>query len=163
MECIELGYITFCTNVPKDYYPSDLEAAAVSLKIREDFEDLLREAGLADEIVVLRVEYELGCILTTISIGIIVGGLYKFVKDYKKIRPNIIQLFNDVAKLQKTLFETPAPQTTCIYDQNLPTAEQILNLLKLCEQGKVPAAEPEPSQQVHKATPAKRVRKPAAN
>ena len=90
MECIELGYITFCTNVPKDYYPSDLEAAAVSLKIREDFEDLLREAGLADEIVVLRVEYELGCILTTISIGIIVGGLYKFVKDYKKIRPNII-------------------------------------------------------------------------
>jgi hypothetical protein len=84
LESFEFASVTYCTQVPRGTYPSEKEAAFVALQVSEVFQTKLNLSPYSNEISVERIEYGVGCILTTITLTATVGALYKFVKDYPK-------------------------------------------------------------------------------
>lgn len=74
MNDVPIAEVTFFTNVPAGHYPTDDDAVVVSADLAEQFEALIAARGLADALAVVRVEYRMGCILTTLTIGAVFGA-----------------------------------------------------------------------------------------
>lgn len=96
-ETRKIGTVTFLVNVPKEDDVSDEALGEIGQIVRREFEE--RRATrpvLADGLVVQNVSTERGCILVTLSLGVIVGGALSFLKNYKAIREGVILLSQDL-------------------------------------------------------------------
>jgi hypothetical protein len=60
----------------------------VSADLAEQFEALIAARGLADALAVVRVEYRMGCILTTLTIGAVIGAAGGTVVGFAKLYPS---------------------------------------------------------------------------
>ena len=96
MNIFEIGSVTYCTNIPNGYSPSDEDADYVAEQVEAAFRQRLAASPLAEDLVVLKVEYGTGCILTTITLGAAIPAIYKFVKEYPKFRPGLLLLLKDL-------------------------------------------------------------------
>src|SRR5690349_3254101 len=96
MEVYEVGSVTYCTNVPKNYVPSDEDADYVAGQVERLFREKVSASEFADEIDVLDVTYGVGCIVTTITLGASVTAIYRFIKNYPKFRPGLMLLLKDI-------------------------------------------------------------------
>ena len=139
MEFFEIGSVTYCTNVPTGQYPSDDESEHVASQIADIFDTRLRESAFADELVVVRVEFALGCILTTLTIGATATALYKFVKEYPKFRPGLMLLFKDLNGIYVRLKDSAKEGSTYLMRGDMPEQGR---LKVIAEESKVGTREP---------------------
>jgi hypothetical protein len=139
LEVYEFASVTYCTNIPAGESPSDNEAEYVASQVAELFDSKLRESSFADELVVVRAEYRVGCILTTLTIGATATALYKFVKNYSKFRPGLLLLLKDINGVYVRLKGSLNSGSTYIMRDDLPDQKE---LEVLSEKVKAGANEP---------------------
>lgn len=96
MELYEIGAVTYCTNVTPGKSLSPEEAEYVASQVSGLFQSRLAESPYAEDVGVIRTEYELGCVITTITIGASLAGLYKIIVDYEKFKSGLSQLAKDL-------------------------------------------------------------------
>lgn len=138
MNLVEIGQVRFFTNVPSGLVLTDVQCVAVALAVKAEFLRRLRASGLGDEVVVARVEYERGCIITGLTLAVVAGGLYKFVANYKdKIRPGLIQIWADMKAIPVIVAEKLPPQTTWPYDPALSTTHQMQEVYARFQRGEL--------------------------
>ena len=125
MESFEFASVTYCTNVPRGTSPSDEEATFVAKQVSEVFQTKLNSSPYSNEISVGRIEYEVGCILTTITLTATVGALYKFVKDYPKFRPGLVLLVKDLNGIYLKLKGTEAKVSTYLMRDDIPELKEL--------------------------------------
>jgi len=139
---VPIAEVTFFTNVPAGHYPTDDDAAVVSADIAEQFEALIAARGLAEELAVVRVEYRLGCILTTLTIGAVIGATgaaaVGFAKTYPKLRQSLILLLRDIHGLYTHLRDPDKRVTSWLYNDDVFKEAKIRDATPLIAQSKTP-------------------------
>ena len=142
MQLLPIGRLSFFTNVPAGHRPTDEECVAVANDIRRRFEAGLQAAGLADQVRVAGVDYRRGCIVTGLTLVVVVGGAYKVVADYRdKLRPSLMQIWSDLKALKVVVGQALPPQTTWPYDPALSTARQMAEDHDKLQRGELPPLE----------------------
>ncbi|SFU79076.1 hypothetical protein [Nitrosospira multiformis] len=96
MELYEIGAVSYCTNVTPGKSLSPEEAEYVASQVSGLFQSRLAESPYAEDVGVIRTECELGCVITTITIGASLAGLYKIIVDYEKFKSGLSQLAKDL-------------------------------------------------------------------
>lgn len=125
MESFKFASVTYCTNVLRGAAPSHEEGAFVAKQVFEIFETKLKSTPYSKEISVGRIEYGVGCILTTITLTATVGALYKFVKDYPKFRPGLVLLLKDLNGIYLKHKGTEAKGSTYLMRDYIPELEEL--------------------------------------
>ncbi|SEM80636.1 hypothetical protein SAMN05216404_101208 [Nitrosospira multiformis] len=143
MELYEIGAVTYCTNVtPGDsLFPE--EAEYVASQVSELFLSRLAESPYAEDVGVIRAEYELGCVITTITIGASLAGLYKIIVDYEKFKSGLSQLAKDLngvyVRVKQSLHRNGS---TYIMRINLPDERVLEVTLKKAENQEIKPLSP---------------------
>lgn len=123
MNDVPIAEVTFFTNVPAGHYPTDDDAVVVSADLAEQFEALIAARGLADALAVVRVEYRMGCILTTLTIGAVIGAaggtVVGFAKLYPKLRQSLILLLRDIHGLYTHLRDPDKRVSSWLYNDDV--------------------------------------------
>jgi len=96
LELYEIGAVTYCTNVTPGKFLSPEEAEYIASQVSGLFQSRLAESPYAEDVGVIRTEYKLGCVITTITIGASLAGLYKIIVDYEKFKSGLSQLAKDL-------------------------------------------------------------------
>jgi hypothetical protein len=135
LEIFDFASVTYCTNVPAGEYPSDDEAEYVATQIAEIFQAKLRESIFADDITVVRVEFEKGCILSTITLGATLLALHKFIKGYPKFRPGLLLLLKDLNGIYIRFKGSSNAGSTYIMREDIPEQTKLETTAKECEVG----------------------------
>lgn len=135
MEIFEFGSVTYCTNIAPGDFPSDDEAVSVATQVAEAFELRLRQSPFAEDIVLVRVEYGVGCIMTTLTLGATVAGLYKFVKDYPKFRPGLVLLLRDLNGIYVKLRDSRGTGSTYIARDDVPECKELEDIANKSKSG----------------------------
>lgn len=142
MNYVPIAEVTFFTNVPAGHYPTDDDAAVVSADLAEQFEALIASHGLAEELAVVRVDYRLGCILTTLTIGALIGATggaaVGFAKIYPKLRQSVILLLRDIHGLYTHLRDPDKRVTSWLYNDDVFKDGKIKDAAKPIAQDKTP-------------------------
>ena len=125
MEVFEFASVTYCTNIPRGDFPSDDEAELVATQVGEAFQTKLRASHFAEDIAVIRVEYGVGCIMTTITLGASIAALYKFVRDYPKFRPGLLLLFKDLNGIYVKLKRPESKGSTYLARDDVPDCKEL--------------------------------------
>lgn len=150
---IAIAEIDFLTNVPRGHWPTDDEAAHVAQQVLEEFETRLSQSPLATDVVVLAVEYRLGCIITTITVGIAIGtgaagGLTAFLVKYPKIRQGMILFLRDQHCFWTHLFDNEKKVSTWLYSDDVFKSGRIETSAKAIQEKRekpvVPDKKPRP-------------------
>lgn len=136
MEFFEFASVTYCTNIPRGTYPSDDEAEFVAVQVSEMFQAKLSQSSYAEDITVVRVEYSIGCVLTTITLAATVGALYKFIKEYPKFRPGLILLLKDINGVYVQLRDMKNKGSTYHMNDDIPDSEELKKIVEECNTGK---------------------------
>lgn len=139
MEMYEIGSVTYCTNVPKGYFPSDEDADYVASQVENLFRAKLSTSAFADEVDILQVTYCTGCIITTITLGVSVGAIYRFVRDYPKFRPGLMLLLKDINGFLASLRDSEKRGSTYVMREDLLDADVLSKLAREAETGKAKA------------------------
>src|SRR5258708_956774 len=137
MNYIEIGTVSYFTNVPKDYWPSDEEAEFVAARVMAAFEAELKQSPLAGELVVIRAEYEIGCIITTLILGATGPAIFKFVKDYAAFRKGLVKLLRDLNGIRLKLKNVAESVSTWICDDDVPSEHKVAVIAKKAEDPKL--------------------------
>lgn len=140
MNIYEIGSVTYCTNTPKGHIPDDLEADYVAAQVESAFREAMSRHKLSNELHVLNVEYGVGCILTTITIGAAIPAIYKFIKDYPKFRPGLLLLLKDINGIFVRLKHDDSCGSTYMMRDDMLERPQLENLAKVAESGGKPPA-----------------------
>lgn len=135
MEVFEFGSVTYCTNIARGDFPSDDEAVSVATQVAEVLELRLRESPFAEDVALVRIEYGVGCIMTTITFGATLAGLYKFVKDYPKFRPGLVLLLSDLNGIYVKLKNSKGTGSTYIARDDLPDCKELEDIAKESKAG----------------------------
>ena len=140
MSYIAIAEVTFFTNVPSGLYPTDQEAAAVSTDLAEQVEAIIASRDLSNELAVIRVEYELGCILTTLTIGAFIGAaggaVVGFAKIYPKLRQSTILLLRDIHCLYTHVRDPDKRVTSWLYSDKVFKEGKLEETAKAIDEGK---------------------------
>jgi hypothetical protein len=154
LELYEFASVTYCTNVPSGEFPSDDEAEYVAAQVAELLASRIAESPFAGELGVTRVEFEVGCILTTITIGAVASALYKFVKEYPKFRPGLILLFKDLNGIYVRLKRSTRAGSTYLMREDIPERRTIEAIAEKVTAGAVePAMVTRPARRRSKVKP----------
>jgi hypothetical protein len=142
MSNYEIGSVTYCTNVPKGYWPSDEDADYVAEQVEAEFRKRLSASSFRDELVVLKVEYGFGCILTTITLGAAIPAIYKFVKDYPKFRPGLVLLLKDLNGILVRIRRTESSGSTYIMRDDVKEPSELSATAHSAEAMKIEPTKP---------------------
>lgn len=142
MEVYEFASVTYCTNISAGESPSDDEAEYVASQVAEIFDSKLRESSFSNDLVVVRTEFGVGCILTTITIGATATALYKFVKDYPKFRPGLLLLFQDINGIYVRLKGSLSKGSTYVMRDDIPEQKELEAISKKAKDGTNEPAKP---------------------
>lgn len=135
MEIFDFASVTYCTNVPTGKYPSDDEAEYVATQIAELFQTKLQESPFAEDITVVRIEFGVGCILTTITLGATVTALYKFIKEYPKFRPGLLLLLKDLNGIYVKIKGSSNTGSTYVMRDDIPEQIELEAIVKESKAG----------------------------
>lgn len=120
---IEIAEVEFFTNVPKGYSPTDEEACSVATEVLGEFERRLSQSPFAEEVEIVRVEYSIGCIITSITLGVAVagtaGGLAAFWAKYPKVRQGLILFLRDQHGFWSHLINPEKKVSTWLYSDEV--------------------------------------------
>jgi hypothetical protein len=142
MNNYEIGSVTYCTNVPRGYSPSDEDADFVAEQVEAAFRRHLEESIFREELVVLRVEYGVGCILTTITLGAAIPAIYKFIKDYPKFRPGLLLLLKDLNGIFVRVRGTEYSGSTYIMRDDIKEPTELAAIAHAVEVNEIKPAKP---------------------
>ncbi|SET70677.1 hypothetical protein SAMN05216412_11371 [Nitrosospira multiformis] len=143
MELYEIGAVTYCTNVTPGDSLSLEEAEYVASQVSELFLSRLAGSPYAEDVGVIRTEYELGCVITTITIGASLAGLYKIIVDYEKFKSGLSQLAKDLngvyVRVKQSLHRNGS---TYVMRINLPDERVLEVTLKKAENQEIKPSSP---------------------
>lgn len=142
MSNYEIGSVTYCTNVPQGYSPSDEDADYVAEQVEAEFRRRLSASSFRDELVVLRVEYGVGCILTTITLGAAIPAIYKFIKDYPKFRPGLVLLLKDLNGIFVRIRRTESLGSTYLMRDDLKEPSELAAITHSAEAAEIKPTKP---------------------
>lgn len=144
MNVYDIGSVTYCTNIPPGYAPSDEDAEYVAEQVEHAFRERLESSAFRNDLVVLRVDYGIGCILTTIALGATVPAIYKFIKDYPKFRPGLILLLKDLNGILVRIRGTESTGSTYVMRDDLKGPVELIATAKSAEANELQPAKPRP-------------------
>lgn len=90
-----MGAVSYCTNVPPGY-PSPDENEYVASQAAQLFQERLKQSLYAEDLGIVRIEYEAACIITIVTIGATLAGLYKLIADNEKFKSGLSKLSEDL-------------------------------------------------------------------
>jgi hypothetical protein len=137
MDYLKISSVSYFTNLPPGPQPSPEETEALVRQRVAEFEARLRASPLAGDLLVLRAEYDYGCIITTLTLGAAVAGIYKFIKDYEKFRKGLVLLLKDLDGIRLRREDRRPPGSTWTYDDEIPSAADLAKLLEKAKSGRV--------------------------
>lgn len=150
---IAIAEIDFLTNVPRGYWPTDAEAEHVAGQVLTEFESRIGQSSLASDIEILSVEYRIGCIITTITVGVAIGagaagGMAAFWVKYPKIRQGLILCLRDLHTFGTHLFDKEKKVSTWLYSDEVFDSGKIETTAKAVQKKRakpiVPDKKPKP-------------------
>ena len=97
MEILPIGSISLFVNVDdnQNRFLTDKILSGISTIFKKEIKELIKRRNLEHELYLSSIQRR-GCIIETISFAIVLGATYKFLKDYDKIRNNLILIFDDL-------------------------------------------------------------------
>ena len=100
MKILPIGSVTVFVNVntQQNLLLSDSILSAIKKSFEYEIRDRIKRSNFDHEFH-LSFDQKRGCILETVTIGIVLVGTYKFIVDYDKIRNNLSLMFNDLKGL----------------------------------------------------------------
>ena len=95
----------------------------LATEVLAEFEMRLSQSPLAGEVVIVRVEYSIGCIITSITLGVAVagtaGGLATFWAKYPKVRQGLILFLRDQHGFWSHLIDPKKKVSTWLYSDEV--------------------------------------------
>jgi len=153
MRYLEIGEVVFLSYAPTfegGVFSSDStesEAEAVANMVREQFENQLKNHSLSEDLAVVRVEFDTGCVYTflTIALTTAVGSatIVHFVTKYKKIREALILMLRDGDSLIKIATDKNKTFRTWLYSDKVFRTGNMSEWNSDLEQGKITEAVPD--------------------
>jgi hypothetical protein len=103
MKSYPIGSLTMFINISHDQYNlyNDELLNALKNEVHQFVNIQINNSDIIDVKVNTDVKWTTGCLIGTISLGVIVagGGIIKFLKEYDKIRSGLVKLFEDFKNL----------------------------------------------------------------
>jgi len=141
MNYFEIGSISYFTNVPKGYYPTEEEAESVAETLVEAFDAKLGKSQFSNELAIIGAEVRLGCIIATITIGASIAAIHRFIKNYPSFRPGLLLLLQDLNGL--VILVRGNKQRTYLYRDDIAPAEELKAIADKIEQKSVEPVQPQ--------------------
>ena len=85
---------------------------------------------MVEDLVVVGVKFETGCILTTITVGVAISAIYKFIKDYGKFREGLVLLFKDLNGLLVRIRRSKSQGTTYLMREDIKEQTKLIAIGK---------------------------------
>lgn len=143
MELHEIGSVTYFTNIPPGESISSDEAVYVASQVAELFEAKLSQSPYRGELGIIRTEYEIGCVITVITIGATLAGLYHIIANYENFQSGLSKLAKDVngiyVRIKKSIHKEGS---TYVMKLNLPNKRVIEVVFKKAELQESPPIAP---------------------
>ncbi|WP_214072377.1 hypothetical protein [Mucilaginibacter sp. dw_454] len=98
VEVIPIGSVTIYTggSFLRERYADEGLQLQVSMFIAQLLERRITDVMGANRVVILKVNTHVGCIVTTLTLGMIGTGIFAVTKDYEKLRANLPLILKDL-------------------------------------------------------------------
>lgn len=140
MNYFEIATVSYFTNVPKGHFLSEEEAEFVASQVVELFVAKLKKSPFSGDLVIIRAEYDIARIITTITIGTTIAAIYKFIKSYPTFRPGLVLLLRDLNGVLIKLKHRGEKETTWIYDDETPSQSKLESVADKASRGEMAPA-----------------------
>lgn len=129
---VEAGSITFFVNgiIEEQGWVSREDAKELADALESQFREKFGKSHISEFYQITSVKWQLGCVLETISFGVIAGLLYKGIKDYPKFRDGLIALAKDFNSVYLYLKRKKSYHKVGIYRLHLSEKEEIAKALE---------------------------------
>ncbi|NYS62465.1 hypothetical protein [Vreelandella salicampi] len=133
---IKIGSITILVILPKelDHQLTEEEISYVESCVKEEFQSRIDKSWLQGAIKVGNTSSEYGCLVVTIEILVILSALYKFIKDYPKLRDSAIAIAKDIQRLRLKLRGKEYSQGNIVRDSDFEIEEAVKEAIKQLEE-----------------------------
>lgn len=129
---VDAGSITFFVNghVEEQGWISHEDAKILADDLEIQFRKKFEKSNLSEFYQITSVKWQLGCVLETISFGVVVALLYKGIKEYPKFREGLIALAKDFNSVYLYLKNKSSRHKVGIYRLQLSEKEEIEKALE---------------------------------
>ena len=124
---LDVGSITLFLNGPVDQrgWLSKDDAQVLAATLEDEFRSRFAQSLVNNFFQITSVKWKQGCVLETISFGVIASLAYKGIKDYPKFREGLIALCKDIEYVLLKARDKETRHRVAIYRTDLLTKEEI--------------------------------------
>lgn len=129
---VDAGSITFFVNglIEEQGWISHEDAKILADDLEIQFREKFEKSNVSEFYHIISVKWQIGCVLETISFGVVAGLLYKGIKDYPKFRDGLVALAKDFNSVYLYLNSKNSRHKVGIYRLQLSEKEEIEKALE---------------------------------